>query len=68
MRPLFAIAPLALAFTLLGPSSQASPSADRSWLQALSSWVSGYTDRRQDRSSPQGLAGEGSFRSGLGLR
>lgn len=38
MRPLFAIAPLALVLALLGPTSQASQT-DRSWTQTVLSWV-----------------------------
>ena len=38
MRPLFAIAPLAVVLALLGPTSQASQT-DRSWTQTLLSWA-----------------------------
>lgn len=38
MRPLFAIAPLALVLALLGPTSQASQ-PERSWSQTLMSWA-----------------------------
>lgn len=38
MRPLFAIAPLALTLALLGPSSQASPT-EPSWVRAVFAWV-----------------------------
>lgn len=46
MRPLFAIAPLALALALLGPSSQASQT-DRSWAQTVMSWVFDEDDAGQ---------------------
>ncbi len=46
MRPLFAIAPLALALALLGPSSQASQT-DRSWAQTVMSWVFDQDDAGQ---------------------
>jgi hypothetical protein len=39
MRPLFAIAPLALALALFGPTSQASTSAERSWTDTAVTWV-----------------------------
>lgn len=61
MRPLFAIAPLALALSLLGPSSQASPN-EPSWIGALLSWVS---DRQNDEASqaPSSAASQASFMS-----
>jgi hypothetical protein len=69
MRPLFAIAPLALALILLGPSSQASPN-EPSWTQAIAAWV---FDRDDDTSAApelrHGSAGDGrSFRSFAGQR
>ena len=42
MRPLFAIAPLALAMALLGPATQATaPTADTapSWTKTVMAWV-----------------------------
>lgn len=38
MRPIFAIAPLALALALWGPASQARP-GDQSWTAAFIDWV-----------------------------
>ena len=38
MRPLFAIAPLALGLALLGPSSRASPT-ESSWGDTLIAWM-----------------------------
>lgn len=38
MRPVFAIAPLALAMALWGPASQAS-SSEKSWTTAFIDWV-----------------------------
>lgn len=49
MRPLFAIAPLAVVLALLGPTSQASQT-DRSWTQTVLSWVFDQDDA--DASSP----------------
>jgi|GEM_PF-2441260 hypothetical protein len=60
MRPLFAIAPLALALALLGPSSQASQT-DRSWAQTVMSWVFDQDDAGQDTTAASDLPG--SFRS-----
>lgn len=59
MRPLFAIAPLALVLPLLGPTSQASQT-DRSWAQTVLSWVFD-----QDEASTSSTASEtpASFRS-----
>lgn len=59
MRPLFAIAPLALVLALLGPTSQASQT-DRSWAQTVLSWVFD-----QDEASTSSTAREtsASFRS-----
>jgi hypothetical protein len=64
MRPLFAIAPLALALILLGPSSQASPN-EPSWAQAIAAWV---FNRDDDTSAAPELRNNGaadgpSFRS-----
>ncbi len=60
MRPLFAIAPLALALALLGPSSQASQN-DRSWAQTVMSWVFDQDDAGQ--SSTAASDTPASFRS-----
>ncbi|RZL09432.1 MAG: hypothetical protein EOP40_09920 [Rubrivivax sp.] len=69
MRPLFAIAPLALALMLLGPSSQASPN-EPSWTQAIAAWVFDRDD--ENSASPElrhSSAADGrSFRSFVGQR
>lgn len=66
MRPLFAIAPLALALMLLGPTSQASPN-EPSWTQAIAAWV---FDR--DDATPTALRRDGAegrtFQSTIGQR
>ncbi|MFY9478450.1 MAG: hypothetical protein ACOZE7_21605 [Pseudomonadota bacterium] len=60
MRPLFAIAPLALALALLGPSSQASQT-DRSWAQTVMSWVFDQDDAGQSTNAASDTSA--SFRS-----
>lgn len=51
MRPLFAIAPLAVVLALLGPTSQASQT-DRSWTQALLSWAFDQAEAESSPSTP----------------
>lgn len=59
MRPLFAIAPLALALMLLGPSSQVSPKAP-SWTQAITAWVFDQNDDTSaEPTSRKGNAADG---------
>lgn len=68
MRPLFAIAPLALALMLLGPSSQASPQAP-SWTQAIAAWVFDRDDDSSAATELRNSAADGrSFRSAIGQR
>ena len=60
MRPLFAIAPLALVLALMGPTSQASQT-DRSWTQTVLSWV--FDQDESTSSSPAANDTPVSFRS-----
>ena len=67
MRPLFAIAPLAVVLALLGPTSQASQT-DRSWTQTLLSWAFDQDEAEQaNAASPAKSTAQGdmtaSFRS-----
>lgn len=60
MRPLFAIAPLAVVLALMGPTSQASQN-DRSWTQTVLSWV--FDEEESTSTTPSVTDTSASFRS-----